>query len=126
MRCCPCFQRLVVAVLDACIKEWSMKEVVLMLNILGLLADQLEQDASEVSKGAGILTESLCGNDGQLLSVHIHDCTYIIPQLSAVFEWVHTQCKERTIGKARDCVRHVSLLGDLSLFPNSLRGCSGD
>ena len=46
-----CWQRLVVAVLDASIKEWSMKEVVLMLNILGLLADQLENDSKEVGGG---------------------------------------------------------------------------
>ena len=49
MSCCPCFQRLVVAVLDTSIKEWSMKEVVLMLNIFGLFTDQLEQQSSEVS-----------------------------------------------------------------------------
>ncbi len=41
-------QRLVTGVLDANIKEWSLKEVVLMVNMISLLAGQLETDSVEV------------------------------------------------------------------------------
>lgn len=35
-------------VVDGSMKEWSMKDVVLMLSIVGLLTDQLEQESHEV------------------------------------------------------------------------------
>ena len=37
-----------IGVVDGSMREWSMKDVVLMLGVVGLLADQLEQHSSEV------------------------------------------------------------------------------
>lgn len=41
-------QRLVVAVVDCSLREWAMKDSVLMLNVIAALAEQLDQDSTEV------------------------------------------------------------------------------
>ena len=41
-------QRLVSGVLDANMKEWSMKEVIVMVGMIRTLAGQLETDSAEV------------------------------------------------------------------------------
>ena len=41
-------QRLISGVLDANLKEWSLKEVVVMVNMIGVLSRHLEEDSAEV------------------------------------------------------------------------------
>lgn len=41
-------QRLISGVLDANVKDWSLKEVVLMVNTIAMLAGQLDADSAEV------------------------------------------------------------------------------
>jgi len=41
-------QRLVLLVVDGSQREWSMKDAVLMLSVVAMLAEQLDQDSSEV------------------------------------------------------------------------------
>ena len=42
-------QRLVSLVLNGTLKEWGLKEAVLMINLIGLLAAQLQRHSQEVS-----------------------------------------------------------------------------
>ncbi len=42
------WQRLISRMLDMNVKDWSMREVVLVANIIGALASQLSGDSEEV------------------------------------------------------------------------------
>ncbi len=52
MRHCCVLQRLVSAVLDSSVKDWSLKEVV---NLIGLLASQLQRRSSEVRSDGAVV-----------------------------------------------------------------------
>ena len=43
------WQRLVSSVLEENLKEWGLKEAMLMINLIGLLAAQLQRHSQEVS-----------------------------------------------------------------------------
>ena len=45
---CCMLQRLVSVVLDSSVKEWGMKEVIVMVNLIGLLAGQMQRHSSQV------------------------------------------------------------------------------
>ena len=45
---CRLLQRLILGVLNVNLKDWSMREVVVMINMIGVLANQLDGDSTEV------------------------------------------------------------------------------